>query len=126
MPYSDADKQKEYQKNWMAQRRNDFMSGKSCVKCGGTNKLEIHHRDKETKVSHNIWSWSDKRRNAELAKCDVLCQSCHHEHHKGKTQHGSITMYRYHKCRCEICRAAYSKRAKNWPSRLKLRKGFGL
>jgi hypothetical protein len=29
--------------------------------------------------AHNIWNWSDVRREIELAKCQVLCRPCHIE-----------------------------------------------
>jgi hypothetical protein len=39
--------------------------------------LELDHKDHRQKVSHTIWSWSMERRDAELAKCQVLCHDCH-------------------------------------------------
>ena len=49
-----------------------------CEACGSWIGLEVHHVNPETKVSHRVWSWSKKRRDAELAKCVVLCFTCHH------------------------------------------------
>ncbi len=45
--------------------------------CGSWNDLELDHINPETKVSHNIWSWSEKRRIKELKKCQPLCFGCH-------------------------------------------------
>jgi hypothetical protein len=46
--------------------------------CGSRDHLEIDHRDPGEKLSHRIWSWSPARRDAELAKCQVLCRKHHH------------------------------------------------
>jgi 5-methylcytosine-specific restriction endonuclease McrA len=86
MPYEDKDKQREFQRNWVAKRRADWFSNKSCVRCGSQEDLQIDHIDPKTKSHllkslHNnaIWSWSEKRREDELAKCQVLCDPCHKE-----------------------------------------------
>jgi hypothetical protein len=39
--------------------------------------LDVDHVDANSKVTHRIWSWSDSRRAAELAKCVVRCEPCH-------------------------------------------------
>lgn len=39
--------------------------------------MQVDHADASTKVSHNVWSWAEERREAELAKCVVRCQPCH-------------------------------------------------
>lgn len=87
--------QREYQRKWLAQRKADFYKDKSCVQilsngsiCGSIEGLELDHIDPSTKISHNIWSWREERRLAEIAKCQVLCHSCHKtksaaEHAKG-------------------------------------------
>ena len=74
---ANPDKQRAYQRGWLAGRKQAWFAGKSCVDCGATEKLELDHRDREQKVSHNIWSWSDERRVAEIDKCIVLCDDCH-------------------------------------------------
>lgn len=90
------------------------MAGKSCVECGATENLEVDHIDPEQKIAHRIWSWSVPRRDAELAKCQVLCV----EHHKAKTRsqrpipdHGTVSRYSgVQKCRCELCKKANRER----------------
>jgi hypothetical protein len=77
MPYKDKEKQLEYQKNWMRKRRKSFFSDKECNHCGSTEDLELDHINRLTKITHNVWSWSEDRRNDELKKCQVLCNSCH-------------------------------------------------
>lgn len=107
MPYKDLKKQREYQRQWMAKRRSEFFAGKACCHCGSTEKLELDHIDRTTKISHNIWSWTEEKRNKELDKCQILCYTCH----KGKSRifdikqavHGGYSMYWTHDCRCEEC-----------------------
>ena len=101
---------RDYKRRWVAARRAEWMADKSCVQCGSTQSLEVDHIDPTQKVSHRIWTWAIPRRNAELAKCQVLCT----EHHKAKTkaqrpipEHGTVSRYSgVQKCRCDLCRKA--------------------
>src|SRR5580693_6668971 len=70
---------REYSKYVYPQRRTAWFQGKSCAICGTTHNLVAHHRDKTTKHRefHMVWRWSQPRREAELALCDVLCDTCH-------------------------------------------------
>lgn len=77
MAYSDPEKRRNIQRQRWAQRRADWFMGKVCELCGATEELELDHIDPDTKVSHRIWSWSQARREAELAKCRPLCRRCH-------------------------------------------------
>lgn len=107
MPYKDVNAQREYQRRWKAKRRADFFKDKACAKCGSSERLELDHVDPKLKVSHSIWSWSEPKRAAELAKCQVLCHSCHWQKTLlsiPKTDHGRGSMYQRHKCRCDLCR----------------------
>lgn len=74
-------------------------------------------------MSHRIWGWSLKRREIELAKCQVLCYNCH----KTKTRmdrivnlkpiiHGNQGYER--NCRCTLCKKAHSIRIKEWKSKV--------
>lgn len=71
------EKQREYQREWIAARRSAFFEDKSCASCGSVENLEIDHIDPKTKVASAIWSWRQERRDQELSKCQVLCHSCH-------------------------------------------------
>jgi 5-methylcytosine-specific restriction endonuclease McrA len=100
-----GDKKKEYQRKWIAARRAEYLSDKSCVVCGSTDRLEVDHINPEEKISHNVWSWRQERRDKELAKCQILC----FEHHKQKSKEDAIarrqhgrTLYA-HGCKCDIC-----------------------
>ena len=83
-----------------------------CAICGSRERLEVDHEEPETKVSHRVWSWSQRRRDIELQKCQVLCSRCH----KKKTrawnnakpiQHGTDGAYTRRRCRCGACREAH-------------------
>lgn len=108
MPYADPEKQREYQRRWIAKRRAEYMDGKTCKKCGTAGDLHIHHRDTDTKVHHRIWSWARPRLEAELAKCDILCGECHRESHPHsvRSKHGTVNRYLKYGCRCPACREA--------------------
>ena len=109
MPYKDPKTNREYQKKWRAQRRQQYFEGKCCAYCGSTENLELDHIDPSTKESHAIWTWSKERREAELAKCQPLCHDCHFQKSlKERTKpetHGHVTEYRKG-CRCTDCRKA--------------------
>lgn len=76
-PISDPEERRRYHKLWMRARRTAYFSGKTCCKCGASDRLELDHISRETKVAHRIWSWSQERRDSELSKCQILCKSCH-------------------------------------------------
>lgn len=78
MTYKDKETQREYQRLWMAQRRQQwFDENGPCVDCKSWKDLELDHVNSSTKVSHRVWSWSKARRDAELEKCVVRCNNCH-------------------------------------------------
>lgn len=114
MPYKDPNKQREYQRDWRAKRRAEWLAGKSCVDCGSIERLEIDHVDPTRKVSHKLWSWTQARREAELAKCVVRCAECHRERsaeqyserYRQPLVHGTRHGYQTHGCRCDLCRQA--------------------
>ncbi len=78
MPYADPDKQREFQRKRLAAIRAKWLAENGpCVKCGTRDDLQVDHVDPSDKVTHSVWSWSKERRDAELAKCQVLCRRCH-------------------------------------------------
>lgn len=118
MPYADPQTRRDYAREWHARRRAAFFADKACVDCGETEDLQLDHKDPAEKVHHNIWSWSQERRDAEIAKCDVRCGDCHRERHSvERRRHG---VKRYEKgCRCDICRAAKSRKNARYAERKK-------
>lgn len=78
MSYIDRAKQRAYQTTALKRRRREWIAANGpCQHCGSTERLEVDHIDPETRVTHAVWSWSKLRRDAELAKCQVLCHDCH-------------------------------------------------
>lgn len=87
MPYRNPDERRQYQREWVARRRAEWFAGKTCWRCGSTDDLQIDHRDPRDKVTNAIWSWATPRRDAELAKCQVLCKPCHQWKTTGCEEH---------------------------------------
>jgi hypothetical protein len=100
----------------------DFLGGE-CVRCGTTDRLEIDHIDRTTKVEGiaNMLSHSMENLLVELEKCQLLCHALHIE--KGKEAgdmasggghnklpvppHGTGARYNMpNGCRCSRCREA--------------------
>ena len=84
VPYHAVPERADYVRRWhrdmRRRRREEYLSDKCCVRCGAgyIGILEIHHRDPNQKIDHrHIWHWKEKRRMEELAKCEVLCDTCH-------------------------------------------------
>lgn len=91
MGYSDPVKKREYQNNWMRARRKKWLEEHGpCKECGSWDNLEVDHVDRSTKVDHKVWSWSLARMQAELAKCQVLCESCHKLKSKQSRDHVNL------------------------------------
>lgn len=68
------------------QRRTAWIAANGpCQICGWAEDLQVDHIDPSTKHpalrprgrSSDYWGWSEGRRRAELAKCQVLCIYCH-------------------------------------------------
>jgi len=106
MPFKNREDLRRYQRERVAAARAAWMTGRVCEECGSTERLEVHHRDPSQKVDHRVWSWAQKRREAELAKCSVLCRPCHRKtYRRHPAGHGkSSTLYVDYGCRCEACR----------------------
>ena len=103
-----------YQRKRLADRRDAYFADKCCKRCGSHENLANHHRNPKTKGRNfnTVFGWSEARREAELAKCDVLCKSCHSKLHNRKRMkpivHGTLNGYIHRICRCDECRDAYN------------------
>lgn len=114
MGYKDPEKQRQFLREWyqnvMKQRRLAWEAANTCVDCGSKENLELDHVDPSLKISHNIWSWSEKRRNEELAKCVARCHECHKKRtiaqQSKPSNHGARSFYMKYGCRCDLCVAA--------------------
>jgi len=55
--------------------------GGVCVKCGGTDRLEFHHKAGHKKVANVSHLWTRRARVVweEIDKCELLCHKCHFE-----------------------------------------------
>lgn len=103
-------------------RRNNAIQtlGGKCVVCGTTENLELDHIDPKTKSFgiSQMWSVRLERFQKELGKCQLLCKKHHVEKTKNDstyTETHSYTRYmnKKYKCRCDVCKAEYSKWRKN-------------
>ena len=123
MPIIDHQKRKEYKKLQYERSKKKMYEyfNNTCCDCGKTNvKFEIHHLDKKAK-EFCLTEWWARRWELilkELEKCVLLCVSCHHARHKKEiVEHGTDTMYRRRKCRCDVCKKGNSDRTKAWRSK---------
>lgn len=115
-----------YMAQYMADRRANRrellieMLGGACVRCGGTERLELDHIEPGTQAfrlsgKHLDQAWGKVL--TEASKCQILCQRCHHQKsqecgelgsgpgHNRIDDHGTEAMYGKG-CRCEPCREA--------------------
>lgn len=130
MPKKDRDEYNAYMRKYMLRRYHERRQwaieklGGKCVKCGSRSKLELDHIDPKKKSFSigKLWSVSQKRFEAEVRKCQVLCD----EHHTDKTledkgqrrakgTHGTLASYRY--CKCAVCREAWNKWSREYRRR---------
>ncbi len=128
MPIKDLQKRRNYNSEWISNRRMVFFKNKSCIKCGEKDitKLVLHHRDPDTKESHKIWSWSKKRQDEEILKCDTLCKKCHIELHATELRkHGTRSRY-VAGCRCDACRSKMAECSRRWRENKKNRLHCGV
>lgn len=85
MPYKDRAQQIAYQLAWRNERRDKwFAENGPCAHCGSWLHLQLDHRDPSQKIHHQVWGWSEARRSTELAKCQVLCETCHKAKSRGE------------------------------------------
>ena len=111
---SEREYNSQYNLNRYHRRRQEMITilGGVCVVCNTTDELQIDHKDPKEKSFELSEQWSKPWHLIveELTKCQLLCRP----HHIEKTlsnadagryaaQHGSISMYRHRKCRCDEC-----------------------
>lgn len=81
-------KAKLVRKNWLAKVKACIVSAKvgGCTRCGERDPacLDFHHIDPSKKsfnIGVQLGSYSLKRVQNELLKCQVLCANCHRKLH---------------------------------------------
>jgi len=126
MPMATKEQQREYQRQWMAERRQDWIDsqGGCCVECGSTDRLEVDHIDPSLKTikPSQLWSRRQETRDKELVNCQVLCYDCHKKKTKityiNKRQHGTSTMWAA-RCKCSVCKNYHRLYMKEWRNKNK-------
>lgn len=79
MPYADMEKQRKFQREWVAARRAEFVEGNECICCGSEYELMyVFPGQPKRKIS---WSRSREAIAAELAKGEGewWCRTCRQE-----------------------------------------------
>lgn len=125
MPYKNKEQHSAYQFARMNALRLKWLEENGpCSYCGSEEDLEVDHKNPKTKVSHRIWSWSAKRREEELSKCQVLCKTCHKVKSDNELRgprvplvHGTRSGYSK-KCRCVACVKAHADAIREWKDRV--------
>lgn len=111
-----------YMKNRYKKRRSEAIDklGGKCVVCGTTQDLEFDHIEPHTKeiTIARASSFSESRWQAEIAKCQLLCHTCHVEKHRPEHLCGDVKKY-WQGCRCNLCKAARNNHHKEWKRRSK-------
>lgn len=118
-PYRDIRKKRSYQNNYLKRRRAEYFANKLCAICLNRPAQELDHIEPALKIDHRVWSWSEKRREEELRKCQVLCKPCHYVKTaatRKKAGCGTWVNYNHRKCRCVLCVEA----ARRYRQQLKL------
>jgi hypothetical protein len=72
MPYKNKDKQKEFQRKWMATKREEVLKNKVCLECGTNESLvfvNIKNGGKKFSLSYSIKNLNEKI-NSAIILCD--------------------------------------------------------
>ena len=120
MPYKDPNKQREYQRKYIANRKTLFYKDKRCEECGKKDDLEPDHIVPRSISGRKkiTYSWAPSRLEIEVAKhCRILCHACHVKRHAEEMRtelvHGTDAGYKKG-CKCKRCRYAHSERIRNY------------
>lgn len=77
-----GDRKRQYQRDWMRDRRLGWiLANGPCVDCGTWDRLRcvrIDHQPGDRKTA-TLWGLRASRRALELARCIVVCDSCHNK-----------------------------------------------
>ncbi len=126
MPQKDREEYNAYMKEYMLNRYHELRDtwivklGGKCIRCGSTSLLEFDHIDPKTKsfTIGKLYSINKEDFQKEVAKCQLLCRSCHESKtiedndFNSRKEHGTTASYRHSKCRCDLCKEAWAKMQK--------------
>jgi len=70
MPYMDREKQKEFQRNWMAAKKTAYFTGKVCVVCGQPATTVLYSGG----LTKKIWLRDKATRERALKDCPPVCE----------------------------------------------------
>jgi 5-methylcytosine-specific restriction endonuclease McrA len=81
MSFATVEQRNAYFREYKRRRRDEAIAllGGACVKCGTSENLHIDHIDPDTKeyrITDVLW-YRREVREAELAKCQLLCEGDH-------------------------------------------------
>lgn len=86
--------------------------GGACAVCGSVDRLEFDHIDPSTKIDVINFRWAAAKVEAEVAKCQLLCRTCHQRKsaYESKLRYGCVrpmdwTTIAQHLARCDECAA---------------------
>lgn len=117
---------KEYHRQYNIKRyhrlRTEYVAqlGGECVDCGAQDQLEFDHIDpvlKELEIGRML-NVSKTKRDAEVAKCELRCASCHKQRsiQQLSVDHGGgITGKR--NCYCDLCKPLKAEYMRQWRKR---------
>lgn len=103
---------RKYMRDRMVRRRTQAIKqlGGKCVNCGSIENLEFDHvnQDPDPRTRRgrgSIWTFSEERFQAELAKCQLLCRDCHKQKtlNEISAPHGGGLSGKKN-CTCTLCR----------------------
>lgn len=122
--YKDKAEQREYQKEWIRNRRDEWINDNGpCQTCGSDDRLEVDHVDRSKKLLSPAKLWSMSRDNpkriSELAKCQVLCFNCHKAKTSGELSKSCTERKVEQKgCKCDRCKKLHLDRVSKWRSKV--------
>lgn len=116
-------------KKYMLERYHSRMNlarerlGGICCKCGSDKDLEIDHKEprKKSFAIAKEWNKSLKHFLKEVDKCQLLCCRCHQiktcednnkQFVKDTNKHGTLSTFRY--CKCRLCKKAKADYMQEW------------
>jgi 5-methylcytosine-specific restriction endonuclease McrA len=129
MAYKDPEKARAYLRERYLRRKTEALNrlGGRCARCGATRDLQVDHIDRAEKTMpfSRMYVVNREQFEAELSKCQLLCQDCHQKKSieevgfNSRETHGTYACYRYSGCRCEDCKRANRDKSRAYRAKIK-------